>query len=161
MENIMNLPKQQTAGGVEKDTKAKLLLANKVLTVVRWAIEIVTVIYIMSTVWMFQPGWQEVTGFRRTFVDGFIEHFPFNDVQMTWGMIAVFTVFIVVKYLLFKNTDFYKSKFKFLTDISTMAFWIIFSLAWIVIAAMGVVGDVFYFFNFIPYEWIPFINYMF
>ncbi|MCL2560009.1 MAG: hypothetical protein FWE07_05925 [Turicibacter sp.] len=161
MENIMKKPNHATLANAEGNAKSNLLLANKLLTIVRWTMEILTVIYIVSLVWVMQPGWQDVQGIRRQFVDLFLKYFPFNDVQMTWSMIVIFAVFIVVKYLLFKNTDFYASKLKFLADILTMAFWIAFSLAWIVMAAMSVVGEVFYFFNIIPYEWIPFINYMF
>ena len=157
MENTM----RNTMRDTTRDSKSNLFLVNKILTAVRWIIEIVTVVYILSIIWSMQPGWQNIEGVRRQFVDSFLEHFPFDDIQMTWLMVAVFGVLIAVKYLMFKNTDFYKTKAKFFIDIATMVFWIAFCAAWLIISAMGVVGEVFYWFNFIPYEWIPFINYMF
>ena len=153
----MTMKNTNTARG----PKSNLLKINKALTVVRWGIEILTAVYILFVVWAVQPSWQEVGGFRRTFVDTFLEHFPFDDVQLTWIMIAVFGVLIGVKMLLLRNTDFYKTKAKFFMDISSMIFWIAFCVAWLIIVAMGVVGEVFYWFNFIPYEWIPFLNYLF
>jgi len=157
MENIMTMKNTSVAG----EPRSNLLKINKILTVVRWGVEILTALYILFTVWAVQPTWQEVEGFRRTFVDTFLNHFPFDDIQLTWIMMVVFGILIAVKVLLLKNTDFYKSKAKFFMDISSMIFWIITCVAWLIIVAMGVVGEVFYWFNFIPYEWIPFLNYLF
>lgn len=143
------------------EPKANLLFVNRILTVGRWVLEILTVIYILSVIWSVQPGWQAVEGVRREFVDTFLAHFPFNDVQLTWMMVVLFGTLIFVKFLLFKTTDFYKSKTKFFTDISTMVFWIAFCATWLVITSMGVVGEVFHWFGFIPQEWIPILNYLF
>lgn len=140
---------------------SNLLAVNKILNIGRWALEILTVTYILSIIWSVQPGWQAVEGLRREFVDTFLAYFPFNDVQLTWMMTGLFGILIFVKSRLFKTTDFYESKGKFLRDIATMVFWIAFCAAWLIITAMGVVGEVFHWFNFIPYEWIPILNYLF
>jgi len=138
-----------------------LRLANKALTIFRWVLEIATAMYILFIVWAVQPEWQMIEGVRRRFVDSFLEHFPFDDIQLTWIMIVVFGALIVIKVLLFKKEDFYKSTFKFGKDIFTMIIWIIISIAWLVITAMGVVGEVFYWFGWIPEYWIDILNYMF
>ena len=143
------------------DRGESLLKLNKFLAVIRWAIEILTAMYILFIVWAVQPTWHEVEGFRRTFVDTFLDYFPLNDVQLTWIMLVVFGILIAVKVQLLIHTSFYKSKGKFFIDIASMLLWIATCVAWLVIVGMGVVGEVFYFFNFIPYEWIPFLNYLF
>jgi len=157
MENIL---KQNHMNTMEAQGTG-LVKVNKFLTIIRWVIEIVTAMYILFIVWAVQPGWQEVEGFRRTFVDTFLDYFPFNDVQLTWIMMAVFGILIGVKIGLLKQGNFYKSKAKFFTDIASMILWIVTCVAWLVMVALNVVGEVFYFFNFIPYEWIPFLNYLF
>lgn len=157
MKDIMELNHMDAA----KRQGDNLVKVNKFLTVIRWGVEILTAMYILFTVWAVQPAWQEVDGFRRTFVDGFLEHFPFDDVQLTWIMMVVFGILIGVKVLLLKQGNFYKTKGKFFVDVFSMILWIVICIAWLVMVGLNVVGEVFYFFNFIPYEWIPFLNQLF
>ena len=107
-----------------------LLKLNKFLTVIKWAIEILTAIYILFILWAVQPTWHAKEGFRRTIVDTFLNHFPFNDVQLTWIMMVVFATLIGIKILLLKNTNFYQSPGKFFMDLASMLLWKV-SFSWL------------------------------
>ena len=146
----------------KENNQEKLLKARKILSILGTVIDITTVVYVLSIIWSMQPGWVNVTGFRRTFVDGFLAHFPINDIHMTWMIIVVFSIIIIINTIIFRTTtDVFKSKFSFWFDTAWRVFMIAFCISWLIIVALGVVGEVFYFFNFIPYEWIPFLNEIF
>ena len=146
----------------KENNQEKLLKARKVLSIFGTLIDVTTIVYILSIVWSMQPGWAYVTGFRRTFIDTFSTYFPFNDVHMTWALLVIFPIIITINAIIFKTRpDIFKSKFSFWFDTAWRIFMIAFCIGWLVIVAMGVVGEVLHFFNFIPYEWIPFLNHIF